>query len=526
MSAERHNPIERELRFSAEDVALFAAASGDRNALHTDAEFAAATAFGAPIVHGALIATAMLGALPQEALARLRSLQISFSGPVLVGTSATLSAAPRRGEPGTWEVKLVARGRTVARVSASARVEQSLARASFADRVGPLRSMRVTPAEMGAGEPRAGHTLHGRYQSAPGLDEIAQRFGAAALHPHLLEGLAWASYVVGMELPGAHSLLAALMLEVGEQTATRGDGPTLDEHALVVSDHDERTGQLTIDGALATRRTGGRTFARIRCFALQRPAAPQPDALGLDRPAEHDRGVVVVAGGSRGFGASLSLALLGHGYEVHVAYAHSRGRAEELQRLAGPYSSRLHLSRVDVRDCEAVRSLARVAAPPGRRLAGLVLNAAAPPLSMSLSAQSATQLTDYVRVSLQLVAVPLGSLLPSIDERAGWLLFCSSAALAAPPRDWPHYVSAKAAVEGLASWVAATRPHLRTAVIRAPKMHTDMTATPSGRIGAASADAIAGWTAELLAGGTLEPGLNTLEPEPNALHTVGEVTPV
>jgi NAD(P)-dependent dehydrogenase (short-subunit alcohol dehydrogenase family) len=110
------------------------------------------------------------------------------------------------------------------------------------------------------------------------------------------------------------------------------------------------------------------------------------------------------------------------------------------------------------------------------------------------------------------VAVPLGALLASVEEPDGWVLFCSSAAITAPPRDWPHYVTAKAAVEGLASWVAATKPRLRTVIVRPPRMRTAMTGTPSGRIGAASADAIALWTAARLAGGDLEPGLTTLEP--------------
>src|SRR5206468_3289162 len=102
-------------------------------------------------------------------------------------------------------------------------------------------------------------------------------------------------------------------------------------------------------------------------------------------------------------------------------------------RLAGVREPRLHLTQIDVRDPDAVQSLAGSVAAAGSPLVGLVLNAAPPPLAMGLTPHSATELVDYVAASLSPVTVPLGSLLPLLDEQRGWVLFCSSAAIMDPP---------------------------------------------------------------------------------------------
>src|SRR5205814_1712906 len=109
---------------------------------------------------------------------------------------------------------------------------------------------------------------------------------------------------------------------------------------------------------------------------------------------------------------------------------------------------------------------------------------------------------------VELVAAPLGAFLPLLDQ--SWVLFCSSAALAAPPRDWPHYVAAKGAIEGLGAWLAGAAPGVASVLVRPPKLQTEMTNTPAGRIGAVAVEPVAQWLAERVAG--VAPGLATLEP--------------
>ena len=80
---------------SEEDLRSFADISGDHNRIHVDAEYAAATRFGRPLVHGPFgIAITMglmhdLGILERSALALL-DVEWSFRGPVFVGDELSL----------------------------------------------------------------------------------------------------------------------------------------------------------------------------------------------------------------------------------------------------------------------------------------------------------------------------------------------------------------------------------------------------------------------------------------------------
>jgi NAD(P)-dependent dehydrogenase (short-subunit alcohol dehydrogenase family)/acyl dehydratase len=502
--------LSREICFDRAEIDRFALASGDCNPLHVDASFARRTPFGGCVVHGALVAVGLLGVLPEPERAAARALRIRFAGPVLPGDTHVAVARPSR-RPGAWEVQLTGRGKVLARLTVSASPELVAGNLAEPAALEPgdteaARPMRTVPADPDPEELSAGACFVGRYTSGGELAALARDWGAASLHPGLLEGLAWASYVVGMEIPGLHSLLAGVTLAA----APAVPAAPAELHRVTVREHDLRTGQLVLagglwDGARAPVATGA-----IECFALAPVPPPDPAAVGLRGSPPPERGSVVVIGASRGFGAALTLALLARGFRVHGIYASSSEAAAELVRLAGPARDRLQMHQLDARDRVAVGELARTLTPV-EPLAGVILGAAPPPLAMGLTGESAFALTDYIAESVRLAAVPLGSLLGVLRPDA-WVLFCSSSALLAPPRDWPHYVSAKGALEGLARWLAATAPGLRTVVLRAPALRTELTNTPSGRLAAVDTETVASRVVDRLSGGELGEGLSVLEP--------------
>ena len=102
-------PVER--RFMQERVAAYANASGDRNPLHLDEEFAKGTPYGRPIVHGMLVLSLlseMMTASFGEAWLRGGRLMARFRAPVFPGDAIRASGTLKRTDGGAAVYEAVA----------------------------------------------------------------------------------------------------------------------------------------------------------------------------------------------------------------------------------------------------------------------------------------------------------------------------------------------------------------------------------------------------------------------------------
>ncbi len=254
--------IERELSFSDEDMALFAAGSGDSSPLHTDRAFARCTKYGDCIVYGGLLSIGLLGSLPADALAQIRSVRSSFPEPVLTGQTSLVRAVRHPSREAAWEVRLLDDGRTLARLVADGRRDASGAAATLARAAAHARDGAAY-----AGTPLGvGDAIAAAYRPEPELRALARRFGAEALHPALLDGIGWASYVVGMGMPGFQGLCAAV-----DVTTAGDDVPPVgrcEQGWIQVRDHDERTERRLVEGVLSDGSGAPRTVAQIECFPV------------------------------------------------------------------------------------------------------------------------------------------------------------------------------------------------------------------------------------------------------------------
>jgi acyl dehydratase len=91
-SIEVGQTAQRQLTLTAADVEAYATITGDRNPLHFDEAFAAATRFGRLVVHGGLTA-GILNALVAEDLPGpgtvFMSQELKYTAPVFIGDTIT-----------------------------------------------------------------------------------------------------------------------------------------------------------------------------------------------------------------------------------------------------------------------------------------------------------------------------------------------------------------------------------------------------------------------------------------------------
>src|SRR5579859_982760 len=192
-------------------VRRFAAASGDVNPLHVDAEFAHRTMHGRCVAHGALVAIVALGAVDPATLSRTRSLDLRFAQPVFPGDDLTVrSGSPL---PGRVAVEAWSCGQLCTRITVEAG-DTVLPPVPGWPRVFRSKPRRLTLAGLGAA---ADTDYSDSYvPDVAGLRELAAQLGAGNVPDALLAWLAAASYTVGMLVPGADSLFASARIECSD----------------------------------------------------------------------------------------------------------------------------------------------------------------------------------------------------------------------------------------------------------------------------------------------------------------------
>jgi NAD(P)-dependent dehydrogenase (short-subunit alcohol dehydrogenase family) len=279
------------------------------------------------------------------------------------------------------------------------------------------------------------------------------------------------------------------------------DGPIA--YRASVASFDDRFNLLKVAAQLAR---GDVPLCEAELRAFVREDLPAGGRSELARRLPDSRAlegrVALVTGGSRGLGARIVQALASQGCTVFANFLRSR---TEMERIAAEVADApgvvvpIQGDVGDPRSCQQIRQ--RIVSEYGG-LDVLVCNAALPLQPMALHANFATRLAKYVSQSVALASTPIATLSDLTSQRCGWTVIISSAAVASPPAEWPHYVSAKTAIEALAHVAALQHPRVSYLVVRPPKLLTDLTNVPApvSRLGALGPEVVAARLTERLLG--------------------------
>ena len=464
---------EAAISFTEQDLAAFSDASGDRNPLHLSLEYARRTAYGQPVVFGCLGAIACLGRLP--AGWRAASLEAEFLRPMFIGVAYRVETWEKDGK---WGARLF--DGSMPTLSVTVTAGPATANVGREETAAP-RFERTEAAARRGEEIVPGVTVSGTYAcDAPALAKVIERWGGDRF---LAAFLAWSSYLIGMELPGESALFS--------KVALRFDGPAPDRgpisYRAEVTSADARFGLIQIQ--ISSPAASG------NCWSFIRPAAPEPeqiDSAGVNCDSLSGR-TAVLLGSSRGLGAALKQALERRGADVY-GMSRSLPAGGPPRTVAG-----------DASDPDALRRLRERVAHEHGRLDFLICNACPPILPLRLEPNAAERIGTYIHQAVNLTLAPMAEFLELLDRSEGCAVIISSEAAERPVREWPHYVAAKRAIEGLASVAAMQYPKVRSLIVRPAKLLTAMTNTPMGRLGAASPALVAGRIAARLER-PLEPG--------------------
>ncbi len=472
------------IRFTQADLELFSRASGDRNPLHLSEPYASRTAYGEPVVFGVLGCLAALAHIGRDDVSISR-LTADFHRPMFRNVDYRVEALSTRegitarlldgSTPLLTTTVQFAPGRAL-------ESEAGLGESGLF----PLAEAR----NLGWQELIVGGEENGSYRCDPAAFKmLCERWGLKVERP-VLEALLWSSYYIGMELPGRKALFFRLAFDFKSEaqaqepirfrtkiaSLNRSLGQVKTAVDLTVSAQAVASGQLT-------------AFLRSEVEPVE---TENNNKLGGE--ALFGR-TAVVLGASRGFGAALVRALASEGARVisvsRSEPAWATGRSAWMERVS--------VRMADAGKSEEMADLAQTIAREFGHVDFLVCCAFPAIPSLRLEPEGAERIAGYIEKATNLVLWPFCHFLPMLQRSAGCAVLISSIAVKKPVRDWPHYVAAKQATEGLCKVAPLQYPNVSSLIVRPERLLTEMTNTPMGKQGAVDPSILARELCEYLA---------------------------
>ena len=449
-----------ERRFEWVDQLEFARLSGDQNPLHVDALAARRLLFGEPVIHGIHLLLWVLDVVTPSmrslSLSPGRLIRVRFRKPVFVGEAVRLTLS----EEGNGVLLCTLRSDETVLMSVRIAVGDAPADTPcMLSSVSAVASPVSTVPDAPALNDLVG--LHGSL-SLPenSASMLAARFPAltAWFGIDRVGALAMLSTLVGMKVPGQHSLFAAVTLHVDARTGGTALPSRLDYSVRSVSTQF----RMVRVHAMAVG-----VDADVEAFSRPSPGVLDAAAIETALPAGAFFGHhVLVVGGSRGLGALAARLVAAAGARVVITYARGAEEARALAQLPGITANQLDVAALTDEALDAcfaspVDTLIYCASPR------IFFRRTRPLHADRLSAFMECYVTGFARVF----------------ERFAWqaasgalCLHPSSVAVSQDDPDTIEYRLAKQAQESLCKSLVARYPQILLHCPRLPRLDTDQTA--------------------------------------------------
>jgi hypothetical protein len=438
----------------------FCTSSGDYNPIHCDATFARRTQAGAPIVHGIHSLLRLLEDIARYdiGLSNPTTLRVTFGRPVYVGEEAMTETMEVTAEVVRARMQVERTDAVVATLRSSSRC---LDTANLGGET-KLFDMPSRPCELPWAEMCA---QRGSVRFPTSAAAVRDLFPAAArcFGSEQIAALLCCSGLVGMVVPGLHSLLTGL--EISFSTAG-GTDPDALKFAVVSTE--SRFGIVRI----AIR--GGGLCGMLE--TVRRPPPVQQPSMATIQthvaPGEFRETTALVVGGSRGLGEVVAKLIAAGGGRVTLTYVAGRLEAESLCREINASGEQCRAGLYDVRRPAVAQLDALGGEPPAQ-----IYYFATPPISrrqaMLFDPRRFEEFSRfYLTGFLDLVQLCLLRRPQGIDA-----FFPSTEYVDTRPPELTEYAMSKAAAEVLCEDMEASLSHLRVVKHRLPRILTDQTAS-------------------------------------------------
>ncbi|QPF90272.1 SDR family NAD(P)-dependent oxidoreductase [Bradyrhizobium commune] len=450
--------------FDLDDQRHFARVTGDWNPIHVDEVAARRTMAGSPIVHGIHTLLWLLESIGSQMpdLPEIARFRVNFGKMLYLGELAQATVLKQDGKQlrakvsvGSVDIMQLIVGFGAARPR-SADVGGGAAAGEVLNPSAPLETTLEAMA-----------TQRGRLAFASDADEIARMFPMAArmIGPRRVAGLGCSTRLVGMVVPGLHSIFGGL--EVGFTT---------DEDSRSAIDYQVSTVQPELR-YVRVEISGGGMLGHVEAFNRPEPIAQPSVALIRSKvaAAEFEGSIALVVGGSRGLGELVGKIVAAGGGKVVLTYVAGKADAERVAQDIVEGGGDCHVVPYDVSG-DPESQLKSLPAAPSH-----IYYFATPSIFRRKTAAYSPAVFQqfnvfYVAGFYALIEQMMRDREPK-DQLS--VFYPSSSALDQRPDNMTEYAMSKAAGEILCQDLDRRMKNLRILTARLPRILTDQTASIS-----------------------------------------------